>query len=109
MIALYIGTSRLMRAANTSGPSASTGKPVFLNFSLISGSAKILTSSLASRSTIGFGVHAGAKMPWKVSDSASLMPSSSSVGTFGRSGQRVFDVTATGRTFPALSSPVSEP
>src|SRR5215472_15742569 len=37
MMSLYIGTSRAMRARKTSGPSATTGRPAFTNFSRISG------------------------------------------------------------------------
>src|SRR5262249_55306960 len=33
MMSLYIGTSRAMRARKTSGPSATTGRPAFTNFS----------------------------------------------------------------------------
>ena len=60
MTSLYIGTSRAIRTLNASGPSATTGRPSFAYFFCISGSARILPSSFASRSMIGFGVPAGA-------------------------------------------------
>src|SRR5581483_6799137 len=109
MISLYIGTSLAMRARNRSGPSATTGNPDLAKLSLTSGLARIALISLASRSTIGFGVPAGANTAWKVSDSAFLMPSSSSVGTSGRAGQRFSEVTATGRSLPPWIWPVREP
>src|ERR1035437_3542328 len=63
MTSLYIGTSRLMRAANASGPSASTGRPSLAYFAFISGSARILLISFASLSTMGFGALGERRQP----------------------------------------------
>src|SRR5215510_3948236 len=48
-------------------------------------------------------------MPWNVSDAASLMPSSSSVGTSGRVDQRLAEVTAMARSRPSSIRPCSDP
>src|SRR5262247_3575200 len=48
-------------------------------------------------------------MPWNVSDSASLMPSSSSVGMSGRVDHRFLEVTAIARSLPSSIRPCSDP
>src|SRR5262245_51291517 len=60
--------------------------------------------SVCSRSTIDFGVPAGNSTPWMVSASWFLIPSSSSVGTSGKAGERVAAVTASARNLRSYFS-----
>ena len=60
MTSLYIGTSCWTRFMNAAGPSATTGSPIFSNFSFTSGRARIALNSLARRSITGCGVPASA-------------------------------------------------
>ena len=60
------------------------------------------TTSFCNRSTIGFGVPAGATSPFKSSDSWPGKPDSVVVGTSGKSGERLALVTASARSLPSL-------
>src|SRR3990167_403802 len=67
-----------------------------------------LLTSVFSVVTTAAGVPAGAKSPYQVLTSKSLKPDCATVGTSGRDELRWAEVTASGRSLPALIWPIAE-
>src|SRR3989338_3282649 len=70
--------------------------------------ASSLLTSVFSVATTPAGVPAGANRPYQVLTSKSLKPDSATVDTLGREELRWADVTASGRSLPALIWPMAE-
>src|SRR6185503_2471619 len=68
-----------------------------------SGSARPLATAECSTETISRGVAAGATMPFHVTSSNSVKPSSCRLGTSGRTAERALEVTASARSLPLLT------
>ena len=94
----------------SSGVVARGSPPIASSLLFTSGTASALRSSALSRSTIGFGRFGGPAMPVQEITSKPGMVASSTVGTSGKSRQRVLPVTASARNSPdftrALIGPV---
>src|ERR1700704_2094943 len=96
----HFGTSSSMRFRMPSGPLARTSKPSLRNCSAMTGLLRISTDFLDNNSTIAGAVFAGARKPWNVSEMKSLSPSSTILGTSGRSNHRCAPVTANAFSAP---------
>src|SRR5258708_27056958 len=93
-------TSALMCAPNSSGVLPMTSAPSAARRFATSGCLSALTMPPCSLSITSRGVPAGAGMPYQDPDSESGMPDSASVGTVGRSAERLRLVSAMGRRLP---------
>ena len=89
-----------MSSASGLPPSATILSATSLTFSAA-------TTSRLSRSTIGFGVLAGAKAPTQNLYSASGRPISVTVGTSGISGSRFRELTASELTLPSFVNDIA--
>jgi hypothetical protein len=98
----HFGMSALIRALNSSGGTAEGSKPISLIFSLTSGVAIARAISRYNRSMISRGVPAGAQTHCGDSCTCPDTPTSSIVGTSGRSAIRFPLVTARVRRRPSL-------
>src|SRR6218665_169587 len=76
---------------------------ILANCAFTCGSSSARRSVAASRSWIGAGVAAGTNKPTHATKSALGEPASRTVGTWGRSGERVAEVMAKARSCPCLT------
>ena len=105
----HIRVSRAIRAVNEAGVEPSTATmSCAASFSRNAGSAKIAVTAAARRSTTGFGVPAGARMPYQLSVTKSGTPASITVGVSGSSAERSTLGTASARTAPDWISAIAE-
>ena len=94
-----------MSFVSSSGVLATTSMPIVVCIlSRVPASFRILTISVLSLSTIGFGVPFGAYTACHDTISKFLTPASAIVGVSGDSAVRFAVVTASSRSLPALTS-----
>src|SRR5260370_14314388 len=97
----HFSISAATKVANAAGVIDSGTTPWFAHDSLISVELRIFRISALRRSTIGFGVAAGAAMPTQPDAWKPGTPASEIVGTSGRLGERSCPVVPSARTSPA--------
>src|SRR5262249_30319919 len=97
----HLSISALMKAPNSGAVIGSGTTPCFAHDSLISVEVRIFRISVLRRSTIGFGVAAGATIPTQPEARKPGTPASEMVGTSGRIGERSSPVVPSARTKPA--------
>src|SRR5215207_5849793 len=83
MTAAYLTVSVLISAASCSGVDMNGARPKLASLSTVSGMARILATSVASRSTMALGVPGGARIACHDLTSKFGRPDSAKVGTFG--------------------------
>ena len=100
--------SALSRVENCSGVMARGSAPWAWMAAFTSAVSRSLLTSALRVLTTAAGVPAGAKTPYQVLTSKPLKPDSATVGTSGSEELRLAEVTASGRSLPALIWPMAE-
>ena len=94
--------SFLSKVPSCAGDMASGSAPWAWMAAFMSAVASSLLISALTVVTTAAGVPAGANTPYQVLTSKSLKPDSATVGTSGSDELRLAEVTASGRSLPAL-------
>src|SRR3981189_280902 len=104
-IACHFGTSRTIKAANSSGVPGLASAASFLKRSCISADCSPALISALSLPTLSLGVPAGAMTPVQELAMKSGTPPSIIVGTLGSSGSRAVRATPSAVTLPSCTWP----